>query len=140
MSRAVHREAPTADKSINRRLAFGVFATPVAWFLHEIIGVSIVGRNCQPAQGIGGGDIAAWQWTLLVIVPIAAAATALAGVIVAFRVFRKEDPGAKITRVEGWNRVQFVAVFGALLSSFLLLNIIYFGVMPFVVEPCVRII
>lgn len=132
MSRAYHREVSTTDKRTNRRLAFGVFAAPVAWFLHEIIGVAVTGRHCEASM------IADWQWTVYVILPIVAAAIALAGLVTAYGVFRHNFQGKKITRVEGWGRVEFVAVFGVFLSSFLLLNIIYFGVMPFVVDPCVR--
>ena len=135
MRYAVHREIPRTDRRTDRRLAFGVFAAPLAWLVHEIAGLAIIGRHCQD-----GGDLAGWQWTALVILPVAAAGIALAGVIVAFSTFRDVRPDSRITKVEGWSRVEFVAVFGAFLSGLLLLNIIYFGVMPFVVEPCVRLI
>lgn len=134
MTRAVHEEVPRADKRTNRRLAFAVFAAPVAWLLHEIIGVSIIGRHCAA----GATQLQPWAWTALIIVSLVAIVTATAAILAAFRVFRERSHGQKITRVEGWSRVEFVSVFGVFFNSFLLLNIIYFSVLPFVVDPCVR--
>jgi hypothetical protein len=134
MTRAVHTEMPKVSKSTNRRLAFGVLAAPTAWLIHEIAGVAIVGRNCQLAE-----DISSWQWVALTGLTVFAAALAIAGGLSAFRVFRRYDPAGRVTRAEGCDRVEFVALFGIFISAFLLLNIIYFGVMPLVVEPCLRV-
>ncbi|MCW8195833.1 hypothetical protein F6455_13645 [Proteobacteria bacterium 005FR1] len=136
MTRAIHEEVPKSDKRTNRRLAFGVFAAPVAWLLHEIIGVSIIGRHCAA----GAADLQPWAWIALVLLSAAAIVTAASAIITAWRVFRERFHGQSITRVEGWSRVQFVSIFGVFVSSFLLLNILYFSVLPFVVDPCVRTI
>lgn len=135
MSEAVHQEVAATDRGTNRRLAIGVFAAPAAWLVHEVAGVALIGRHCSAGSSIPG-----WMWLVLIILPLAAAAAALAGVVAASGVLRRVNPGVPFTRVEGWSRVEFVAAFGVIFSSFLLLNIIYFGVLPFVVDICARII
>jgi len=135
MAEAFHRELPRTDKATDQRLRFGVFAAPIAWVLHEVIGVAVVGRACY-----GNAQLTAWQWITLGAVSIVAALVAVAGGLSAYRVFRQWENGARITRAEGWDRVEFVSLMGMFLSGFLLLNIIYFGVMPLVVDPCVRTI
>lgn len=124
------------DAATDRRLAFAVFAPPLAWFVHEIVGVSVVGRECDQAD-----VLATWQWATLIVVSAAAAAIAVAGFFAALRIFRRWTGGAtSATHAEGRGRVEFVALLGMFLSALLLLNIIYFGVMPFVVQPCLRAI
>lgn len=139
MSRAVHREVPKTTKSANRRLAFGVFAAPVAWTVHEMVAVALVGRTCQL-----GDELSNWQWTALTVLTVLAAILALAGLLTAYGAFRRwgRETGKRerLTRAEGWDRVQFVALTGVFVSAILLLNIIYFGVMPMIVEPCLRVI
>lgn len=131
MSRAMHEDLPRPDKRVERRLAFGVFAPPVAWFVHEIVGVSITGRNCD--AGLDG-----WQWAVLIGVSVAAAAVAVVAGLFSYRIFRGWTHGGSPTEAEGWDRVEFVSLFGMFISGLLLLNIIYFGAMPFVVESCLR--
>lgn len=127
------QDQPGAARHIDRRLAFGLFAPPVAWFAHEVAGVAIVGRHCATADSLLG-----WQWVALTVLSLGAAAVAVAAAIGAYRVFRRHTRGGSVTEAEGWSRVEFLSLLGMFLSALLLLNIVYFGVMPFVVEPCVR--
>lgn len=124
------------DTATDRRLVFAVFAPPIAWFVHEVVGVSVVGRECDKAD-----VLAAWQWITLVAVSVTAAAIAIAGFFVSLGIFRRWSRSSASARdAEGRGRVEFVALLGMFLSGLLLLNILYFGVMPFVVQPCLRAI
>lgn len=133
MRSSTANEVSRPDAATDRRLAFAVFAPPIAWFVHEIVGVAVVGRECDKSD-----VLAAWQWSTLIAVSLAAAAVAIVGLFASLRIFHRWTGGAPLRRAEGRRRVEFVALLGVFLSALLLLNIIYFGVMPFVVQPCLR--
>jgi hypothetical protein len=115
-----------------RRLWFGILAAPVAWTLNELVGVSVVGRVC------GQQELSTLQWAVLFGLAAAAAAVALAAGLTAYRLFRRWTPDLKFTHAEGWTRVEFMAMMGVIISGFLLLNIVFFGIMPLFVNPCLR--
>lgn len=133
MSRTVHPNVPVADRGTNRKLAFGVLATPLAWFINEIAGVAIVGRDCAP-----GDSPSSVHWIAIGLVTLCALGIAIAGVITSWRVLHSRH--SAVFKAEGWNRVEFIALFGLFVSALLLLNMIFFGVMPLVVEPCMTAI
>lgn len=126
---------PRTDRSTDRRLAFSVFAPPLAWFAHETIGVAVVGRHCAAADHLTGG-----QWTMLIASAAVAAAIAVTACVIAYRIFSRQAPAGRITEAEGWGRVEFISLLGMFVSVLLLLNIVYFALMPFVVNPCMRAI
>lgn len=129
--------AARPDRATERKLWFSILAPPAAWTVAEIVGAAIVGRTCGPSSL--SGEMDTWQWIAALAVPIAGAAVAVAGLLVAIAVFRRwRTSGSRITRAEGWNRVEFMAMAGAIISFFLLLNIIFFAVMPLIVDPCMR--
>lgn len=132
---SVDKNPTWPDRSTNRRLAFAVLAPPAAWFTLEVVGLVVVGRHCAAGQ-----SLAAWQWAVIVSVTLAAAAVAIAAGFTAWRVFRTWSGDTPVTEAEGWSRVEFVALLGLFLSALLLLNIVYFGIMPFLVHPCTRVI
>lgn len=129
---SVSSQQSAAARRRDRRLLFAVLAAPAAWTVHEIVGVSIVGRTC--ALG-GSGTLAVWQTVVLGVVSIVAAAIAIASAWTALSIFRGAG-GTRITAAEGWNRVEFVALLGFFLSLLLLLGIVYFALTPLLVEPC----
>lgn len=129
--------AERPDKSTERRLWFSILAAPAAWTVAEVVAFAASGRKC----GVHGtsGALGPLEWALVIGVPLAAALVAGAGLLVAIRVFRSWTGPVPITRAEGWNRVEFMAIAGAIISLLLLLNIVYFAVLPLIVDPCLRV-
>ena len=135
--------AARPDAGTERKLWFSILAPPAAWTVAEIAGAAVAGRACGPwsLPGDGGltGQLEAWQWLMVIAVPFVAAGIAVAGLMLAIGVFRRWRTSAhRITRASGWNRVEFMAMAGAIISFFLLLNIVFFAVMPLIVDPCMR--
>lgn len=134
MSRAVHTEVPKVRKGVNRRLVFGIGAAPLAWLVHEVTGFAIVGRNCPSNVGL-----VTWQWVALGAITVVSLGLAVTGALVSLRVFRSWRRDARLTRSEGWDRIEFLALFGVFTSLLLLLNLVFFSVLPLVLEPCLSI-
>lgn len=124
------------DRATERRLWFGILAPPAAWTAAELVGYALVGRTCG-AGGPAAGP-ATWQWTALFSVTASAAAVTLGAMAIAYGVFRRRTGGAPLTRTDARDRVEFMAAGGVILGSMLLLNIVYFGIMPMIVDPCLR--
>lgn len=118
--------------SPERRLWFGLLAAPAAWTLHETAGYVIVARGCA----LGGGELPAWAIAAVGGLSLLAAGVAAAGGVVAHGVFRKHTGSVPVTRTDGWGRVEIMAAAGVFVSAALLLNILMFGVLPFLLEPC----
>lgn len=132
------------DAGTERRLWFGLLAAPLAWMVAEVVGFAVVGRTCT-AGGSGPGmrsslapGLDTWHWVVLLGVPLAAAALSAAGLVTAVGVFRRWTGAVRMREAEGWNRVEFMAIAGAIVSAMLLLNIAYFAIMPLIVDPCMR--
>lgn len=132
------------DPSTERRLWFGLLAAPLGWSVSEVVVFAVVGRRCA-AGGSGAGmessltaSLHTWHWIVLLGVPLAAAALAVAALVTSVGVFRQWTGAIRITEAEGWSRVEFMAIAGAIVSTLLLLNIVYFAVMPLLVDPCMR--
>ena len=130
MSSGASTARQTATGETNRKLAFGVFGAPIAWAVNETVNAGIVGQSCSPRGVVPGGV----EWAAT-IVTLCAAIVAAAAVVVALQEFRRAS-NAGVARAEGWGRVEFVAQFGVLLSSLLLLNIVFFGLVPWIVQRC----
>lgn len=109
------------------RLAWIVLATPVAWFVHEIAAVALVGRSCNATRP-------AELWPLGVLA-VAAGAIALGGALAARAVFKKAAAG-DIGTAESRNRTEFIAQLGFFLNLLLLLNIVLFALVPLLAGPC----
>lgn len=124
-------EAP--PKEVERRLWFGLLAAPAAWTISEIVAVSVLGRSCD-----SGPTLSAWQWVTLLGVSAAAIVVAAAAAVVSYRTFKARTRGGKVTAAEGWDRVEFMAQLGFFLSLLLLLNIVFFGLTPLLVDPCLH--
>lgn len=131
MTRAVHKEVPKTGRGTNIRLAFALFAGPVAWTAHQLVGVAVTGRACT------GATLAAWQWTVLWVVTATAVGLTVAGIGVAYRAFRGWNRDTPVSHAEGWDRVEFLSLLAMFIGGYLLLNIIYFGIMPLLVDPCI---
>lgn len=125
------------DRETERRLWFSLLAAPLAWTAAQLGAYVVAGRDCG-VQG-PGGVLDGWQWLAVLGIPAAAALVALAGLVVAVGVFRRWSGPVSITRAEGWNRVEFMSLVGAIVSVVLLLNIVFFGIMPLIVDPCLRV-
>jgi hypothetical protein len=130
MSAATPTVRQTATGETNRKLAFGVFAAPVAWGVNEIVNVAMLGHSCSPRVTVPGN----LEW-IASVVTVCAAIVAGAGALVALNAFRKTSP-VGVTRAQGRGRVEFIAQFGFLLSSLLLVNIVFFAFVPWVVQRC----
>ncbi|HEX5420739.1 MAG TPA: hypothetical protein VFY39_12130 [Gammaproteobacteria bacterium] len=122
---------PQPSKKMERRLLFAVLGAPIAWALHEVVDFSVIGRRCE----IQGG-LVVWQWGAVIGVGVLAFAIAALAAITAFRLFHRWPREAALLKAEGWNRVSFMALLGFFLSVILMVNIIYFGLTPWVVHPC----
>ena len=127
---AAHRETASPSRSVERRLWFGILGAPFAWTLHELVGSAVVGRRCAQE-----GLLETWQWATIIGVSVLAVAIAGAAAWSAFRVFRELSP-AKLSKAEGWDRVEFMAIAGIIVSLSLGANIVMMGVMPAIVSPC----
>lgn len=125
--------APALDAP-DRRLWFGILAPFVAWTLNELAGYVIADRSCVA----GGGSLTTAGWIGLFTLNLLALAVAAGAGVVSHRVFR-EWSSQPLPRSEGWGRVEFMALAGVFISGLLLLNILYFGIMPFIVDPCLEV-
>lgn len=122
---------PVPTKTIERRLLFALLAAPVAWMLHEVVGFSVVGRRCAVQ-----GGLLVWQWAALIGVGALSFGVAALAAVIAYGIFRGWSQEAAILKSEGWNRVSFMARLGFFLSMILLVNIVFFGLLPWIVHPC----
>ena len=95
------------------RLWFGLIAAPVAWAVAELAGYIVSSNDCNRGSSVAVG--------LSALMAVLAAA----GLLVALRNLRA-----------GETRERFMALSGVLVSALLLLNVVYFGVPPFLVNPC----
>lgn len=95
------------------RLWFGLVAAPAAWTVAELAGYVIASNDCSR----GSSTVVGLSALMAVL--------AAAGLFVALRNLRA-----------GETRERFMALAGVLVSGLLLLNIVYFGVPPFLVNSC----
>ena len=95
------------------RLWFGLVAAPAAWTVAELAGYIISSNDCSR----GSSAVVGLSGLMAVL--------AGAGLFVALRSLRA-----------GEARERFMALGGVLVSALLLLNIVYFGVPPFLVNSC----
>jgi MFS family permease len=135
--------APRPDPATERKLWFSILGPAAAWTVAEVVGAGLAGRVCSPVglapeQGLTA-TLGTWQWIAAFAIPLAAGIIATSGLLLAIGVFRRWRTSAdRITRAEGWNRVEFMAMAGAIISFSLLLNIVYFALLPAIVDPCLR--
>lgn len=99
-----------------RRLWFGILAAPAGWTVSELAGASVGG-------------------TFAVVLALLAAAVSAAGAATAYRVFRRRAGDAGLTETRAADRVEFMALAGLIISGFLLLNILFFVLLPLLVAP-----
>jgi hypothetical protein len=140
------------------RLWFGLVAGPLAWTIAELLGYLLVARRCdQWRVGLGSYAVSSARWASGVLTMLALAATA-AALVVAWRAYRsaeaalrREAPDEARALLESgahdlaphpgaaapaWGRARFMALAGVVTSALLLLNLAYFGLMPFFVTAC----
>jgi hypothetical protein len=122
---------PQPTKKMERRLLFAVLGAPLAWALHEVVDFAVIGRRCE----IQGG-LVAWQWVAVISTGAVAFAIAALATATAFSLLHKWPRDASLLRAEGLNRVSFMALLGFFVSVILTVNIVYFGLIPWIVHPC----
>jgi hypothetical protein len=125
----VPADTPTA---VRRRLWFSLLAGPLAWTVHELVGVALIGRTCELGTGFP-----AWRWAALVAVGVAALLVTSAAAVTAFSTFRSRVGHANVFTATSRDSVEFLARFALFVSLFLLFNIVLFGAAPLAVDPCV---
>ncbi len=118
-------------KKLERQLLFAVLAAPIAWSIHEVTDVSVLGRRCEISNGLLG-----WQWAVLIGVGSLSFIVAALGLYTSIRAFRSWTHEAPLFRSDGTNRVSFMALIGLFVSIILLGSIVYFGLEPWLVHPC----
>ncbi len=132
---------------------FALAAPPAAWTVGEILGYFLVGRYCQHrASGIAAYFVPAGPLVATLVSVAMAVLTAIA-LVLALRTMRDlgERPAAggipirsetatatgPVFETEAtWGRARFTAFAAALVSGLLLLNMIYWIIMPFLIDPC----
>lgn len=119
---------------VERRLWFGILGGPTAWTVNEIASYAIAAERCDVGAGL---DVIGW--TGLVGISVLAAALTIAAGWIAYGIFRDASGDGRITVAEGWGRVEFMAMAGVFTSALLLLNIVYFSIMPLLIDPCLRV-
>jgi hypothetical protein len=146
---ALRREstAPTSLPGVWFTLA----APAVAWTLGEILGYVVVGRYCQHrTSGLAAYFVPAGPLVATILSAAMGLLTAIA-LVLALRTLRalgeRPDAGGIPIRADDaaapaieteptWGRARFTALAAALVSGLLLLNMIYWIIMPFLVDPC----
>lgn len=128
--------AERPSEGTERRLWFSILAPPAAWTVAQLASYAVVGRVCDEHTLVG--SLETWQMIAVLAIPAAMAILTLAALVVAVRTFRRWSGNVRITEAEGWNRIEYMAIAGAIISFFLLLNIVYLAVMPLIVDPCLR--
>jgi hypothetical protein len=129
----VPRVPAGAPNAVRRRLWFGILAGPLAWTVHELVGVAVIGRDCELDMGF-----AAWRWIVLAAVAVCSVLVTAAAAITALQTFRSWAGHANVFTTASRDSVEFLARFGLFVSLFLLFNIVLFGAAPLIVDPCVR--
>ena len=117
-------------RAVEKRLLFGVLGAPIAWSVHEIVSVAVVGRRCE------AGGLLAWQWATFIGVSVLCLGVAVAAALTAYRMFASSPHERGLLASEGSNRVTFMALLGFFLSLILIVNIVFFGLVPGIVHPC----
>ena len=128
-------EVKALPPSPEKRLWFGLLAGPAAWTLHEVGGYAVAANGCA----LGADALPAWSWIGLAALTVVSLGTTAAAGWVALREFRRATGPVPVYRTEGWGRVEFMAAGGVFVSAALLLNMLMFGVMPLIVDPCVMV-
>ncbi|HEU4616570.1 MAG TPA: hypothetical protein VFV10_00940 [Gammaproteobacteria bacterium] len=121
---------PEPPRPVEMRLLFGVLGAPIAWSVHEIMSVSVIGRRCE------AGGLLPWQWATFIGVSVLCLAVAVAAALTAYRLFAASPHQRGVLASEGMNRVTFMAQLGFFLSLILIANIVFFGLVPGIVHPC----
>jgi hypothetical protein len=124
-----HPAGAAPPRSIELRLWTALIAAPVAWSIAEIAGVALIGRRCEPAQGLEP-----WRWTSLLAITVAAAVVLAASAALAYGALRR---GREPAQLPAAGRVDFMARLALLVSLLLFFNIVLFGLAPLIVDPCV---
>jgi hypothetical protein len=117
------------------RLWFGLAAAPLAWMVAELAGYVLAARDC----GRWRTGLAAYAVpnapVVVTAISLAMAALAAAGLAVALGSLRTADRVVPPSDVRA-GRARFMSVAGILVSALLLLNIVFFGLPPFLVNAC----
>jgi hypothetical protein len=117
------------------RLWFGLVAAPLAWMVAELAGYVLAARDC----GRWRTGLAAYAVpnapVIVAAISLAMAALAAAGLALALRSLRAADRVVPPSNVRA-GRTRFMALGGIIVSALLLLNIVFFGVPPFLVNAC----
>lgn len=119
-----------AQALVDRRsLWFGLLAAPLAWTFQGLLGWWAGERICTDLS-ITGVRI------LVAIVSLLALIVALAGVAVAFRAWNAASSAPHVVHAEAWDRVEFMALGGLLVSSAFTLGIFWAGLPAVMLSAC----
>lgn len=130
MSEETQKQLPNISKTIRRQLIFIIFTPPVVWALHEMISLVIAEQACQ--QGV-----ASMPFIALVSISAAALILTLISISMGIRLLSQQRRESAIFSLEGWDPIQFLALFATFVAGLLLLNMLYFSVLPLLVTSCV---
>lgn len=131
MNNEVSRPESSIDKRVRRRLAFALFAPPLAWGFHELVSLALIGRTCET-------PLSTPLWAGLLATSAIALLVTVTSIWSGYQTFRSQYRQTHLLKAEGLQTASFLALFAIFTGSLLLLNMLLFGVLPFLVEPCVR--
>ncbi|GEM_PF-2159185 len=129
MSEEKLKQLPQINQTIRRQLIFIIFTPPVAWVLHEMSSLVIAEQACQ--QGL-----ASMPFMALLAISAVAIVVTLLSIVMGIRLLRQQRQHKTIFRLEGWDPIQFLALFATFVAGLLLLNMLYFTVLPVLVTSC----
>jgi hypothetical protein len=115
-----------------RALWFGLLAAPTAWTIQGLLGWWAGERICGD-MSIGGVR------GLTAVVSMLALIVALAGVATAWRAWDGTSRAPHAIHAEAWDRVEFMALGGLLVSSAFTLGIIWGALPSLMLSACGRV-
>lgn len=124
------REAHVPDEYFESRrgiaaLWFGMFAGPASWYIHLNASYALVRKICET------GDV--WLLHLTTLVTLL---PALAGLVVAWRSWRRLGEPDSTVGGGALGRSRFMALGGIALSGFFVLVLLVAWIPDFVIQPC----
>jgi hypothetical protein len=137
---AIAHPAPTRHDVGIGALWFGLVATPLAWSIQELVSYAVVTHACYPYWQPRYLPAISGTWTLTLVVSVLTTLLGIAGLLTAYRSWRRISSQAGYEAHRhldvGEDRARFMAMSGVIVSSIILFNIAMNAITLFLVQAC----
>ncbi len=136
---ASHVDAISRPVGRERGLWFGVAGAAIAWVMAEFLNVLVFGQSCPrwAAAWVQPAPLA--PRVILLVITLALLAMAIAAGLVCHRLWRRfRTENSSFLDSEGFDRREYMTLFGWVVSSTLGLGLVWFALPICIIRLCVR--